>query len=93
MVGSVTTDRWSPVSNNQPLQDAPDGGLRLPAISLESLAEPLSAIAFWLAIALPVLYIPFVTTGINGVRQLSLFLAVFGLHVTALYTGHSYRTE
>lgn len=86
-------DRWSPMPNEQQIQDTPDDGLPRPSISAESLAEPFSAIAFWLAIAVPVLYIPFLTTGINSLRELGLFLGVFGLHLAALYTGQSYRRE
>jgi hypothetical protein len=81
------------VSNEPSLQDQPEDGLLVPPVSAESLARPLSAIAFWLAIALPVLYVPFLTTGINGLRELGLFLGVFGLHLTALYAGRTYRRE
>jgi hypothetical protein len=79
------------MSNERPLHDNPDEDLLRPSVSLESLANPLSAIAFWLAIAIPVLYIPFLTTGINSLGELGLFLGVFGLHLAALYTGRSYR--
>jgi hypothetical protein len=81
------------MTNERPLQETPEDGLAIPSISVASLAEPLSAIAFWLAIAIPVLYIPFLTTGIHGLRELGLFLGVFGIHILALYTGRSYRRE
>jgi hypothetical protein len=81
------------MSNNQPLQDTHEEGVSVPPISVESLTGPLSAVAFWLAIAIPLLYVPFLTTGINGLRELGLFLGVFGLHLVALYTGRSYHRE
>ncbi len=49
------------------------------------------AIAFWLAIALPVLYIPFLVTGIDGVRDLGFLLGAFCLHLAALYAGRSHQ--
>ena len=92
-VGVVDTDRWSPMSNEQSLQDAPEEGLPRPSISIESLTDPFSAIAFWLAITIPVLYVPFLATGINGLDELGLFLGVFGLHLGTLYAGRSYRRD
>jgi len=79
--------------NRQPLQDTTEDGLPRPTISIESLANPLSAIAFWLAIALPVLYVPLLTTGIDGLGELGLFLSVFALHLLALFGGRSYGRE
>ena len=78
------------MSNRQSLPTPTDG---FPDVSVGSLANPLSAVAFWLAIALPVLYIPLLTTGIHGLEELTLFLGVFGLHLLALVAGRSYRRE
>jgi hypothetical protein len=93
VLGNVTTDWWSPVSNKQPLRDTRDRGFQEPALRVESITSSLSAVAFWLAIALPVFYIPFLMTGIHGLRELGVFLGVFALHLGALYAGHSYHGE
>lgn len=63
---------------------------RLPA---GPLTAPVSALAFWLAIALPALYLPLLLTGLSTVADLTLFLALFGLHLAALVGGRSYRRE
>lgn len=62
-------------------------------ISMRSLAEPLSAIAFWLAIALPALYVPLIATGIEGTNGLALFFGIFSLHILSLYLGRAYLQE
>ena len=58
---------------------------------LKSFVPAGPAIAFWLAITLPVLYIPFLVTGIDRVRDLGLLLGVFCLHLAALYAGRSHQ--
>lgn len=55
-----------------------------------SLSEPLSAVAFWSAIALPLLYVPLLAAGLATTQDLLLFLCLFGLHVIALLGGRSY---
>lgn len=56
-----------------------------------SLSTPLSAVAFWLAIALPALYLPLLITGLSTVPDLVSFLGLFGLHLAALFGGRSHR--
>lgn len=53
---------------------------------------PLSALSFWVAIALPALYLPLLATGIDGPDGLLLFLGLLGLHVLALVGGRGYGT-
>lgn len=48
-------------------------------------------IAFWVAIGLPLLYIPLFLSGIANLSELLLFLGLFGLHVLALIRGNGYR--
>ena len=60
---------------------------------VRSLPMPLSAIAFWLAIALPALYLPLLLTGLSTPTDLLTFLGLFGLHAVALVGGRSYRRD
>lgn len=66
-----------------------DGGRPAPT----ALREPLSTIAFWSAIALPVLYVPLLAVGLGSVRDLVLFVGLFVLHLAALLAGRSHRTR
>ena len=52
---------------------------------------PLSALSFWVAIALPAIYLPLLVAGIDGGEDLLLFLALLGLHVLALVGGRDHR--
>ena len=54
------------------------------------ISTPLSAVAFYSAIALPALYLPLIISGIESTEGLLLFLGLFGLHVTALVGGRSH---
>ena len=51
---------------------------------------PLSALSFWVAIALPAVYLPLLFAGIERAEGLLLFLALLGLHVLALVGGRAY---
>lgn len=82
-----------PVSNSEPLHDVPEERMTDLSVSLESLTEPLSAIAFWMAIAIPALYVPLIATGIEGLDGLGLFFGLFALHLVSLYVGRSYRRD
>jgi len=86
-----------------PLHDAPRlgtttggeevGGSDHSLLSAGLLTTPLSALSFWLAIALPAIYLPLLITGLSTVSDLLLFLGLFGLHLLALVGGRSYRRE
>lgn len=60
-------------------------------LSLRTVTDPLSALAFWTAIALPAIYLPLAMTGIDNAGELAIFLGLFGAHVFALLAGRSYR--
>lgn len=62
-----------------------------PLVTLRSLTAPASALSFWLAIALPALYLPLLFAGLSSTSDLVTFLALFGLHLAALVGGRSYR--
>jgi hypothetical protein len=78
------------VPDERSLRDTAGDTLSERAVLLKESVPPLPAIAFWLAIALPLLYIPFLVAGINRAVDLGLFLALLGVHVGALYAGRSY---
>ena len=81
----------TPLGSSQTAEEANDGDR--PFLPAGSLATPVSALAFWLAIALPALYLPLLLTGLSTVPDLMLFLGLFGLHLVALVGGRSYRRE
>jgi hypothetical protein len=60
---------------------------------VDDLSEPLSAVAFWSAIALPLLYVPLLAAGIGSTQDLLLFLGLFALHLVALFGGRSYGSR
>lgn len=51
---------------------------------------PLSALSFWVAIALPAVYLPLLAAGIDGQDGLLLFLGLLTLHVIALVGGRDH---
>ena len=52
-------------------------------------AAPLRFVGFWLAVALPFLYLPLLVGGLSG-GQTQVFVGLLGLNVLALLVGHSY---
>ena len=69
----------------------PPAGERPPVVA--ALGAPLSAVAFWCAVGLPVLYVPLLVTGLDAPRDLALFLGLLGLHLVALVAGRSYASR
>lgn len=49
------------------------------------------AVGFWLAVAIPFLYLPLVLDGFAGPDEILAFVALLVLNVVALVTGHGYR--
>lgn len=90
-----TDSRVVPVPNitDQPLHERANGDHPLVAASTRAVSSSLSALAFWTAIALPVLYLPLLVTGLRSTGELLVFLALFGVHVLALLAGRSHRRD
>lgn len=70
----------------------PDGSF------LDRLAAPTAALAYWMAVGLPVVYLAVLASGLEGRRGLGLFLALLVVHAVALFVGRNYtpgtgRTE
>jgi hypothetical protein len=57
------------------------------------LSEPLSAVAFWSAIALPLLYVPLLAAGLGSIQDLLLFLGLFAIHLVALFAGRTHGSR
>lgn len=55
--------------------------------------QPVRAVAFWGAVALPAAYLPLLAMGLDGPGEARLFLGLVGLHVLALFVGRSYDVE
>lgn len=54
---------------------------------------PLAALAFWAAIAIPVLYLPLLLSGIESRTGLGLFLGLVGVHLLTLIGGRNYHSR
>lgn len=66
----------------------------LPAQLRENpLTTPVEMVSFWLAVALPFLYLPLLMTGVTTDGELLSVLVLVGLNVIALIVGHDYRNE
>lgn len=57
--------------------------------SVDIVAVPLRFVAFWLAVALPFLYVPLLVGGLDG-EQVSAFGFLLALNAVALVVGHGY---
>lgn len=64
------------------------GSSRLNANWIQS---PLTAIAFWSAIGLPVLYLPLFIIGLTNTVELALFLILVSVHLLTLFGGRNHR--
>lgn len=64
-----------------------------PLVPTSPISTPLSALSFWLAIALPAVYLPLLFTGLSTVADLVTFLGLFAAHVVALLGGRSHRRD
>ena len=62
-----------------------------PQTTRRLLSAPVSTVAFWLAIAFPLAYLPFLVGGIDSTGGLVWFVALVGLHLAALLAGRSHR--
>ena len=55
------------------------------------LLNPVRAIAFWTAIALPFVQLPLLVSGLQRPTTALAFLALLAVNVFALYVGRTYR--
>lgn len=79
-------------SETSPLSALTRTNRTLPNVaSLRSaVAEPVQAAAFWSAIALPLVYVPMLATGVVWEHPVAL-LALFVLNIVAFVVGHEHN--
>lgn len=53
----------------------------------------LRAAAFWVAVCLPVAYVPLLATGLDTTEHQLLLVGFLSLNVIVVVLGHRYRTE
>ena len=53
--------------------------------------EPVQAIAFWLAVVLPLIHLSILATGLSNGAETTLFVGLLGLNVVAVVAGHAHR--
>lgn len=58
-----------------------------------TLLAPIRAVAFWLAVALPFLYLPLLAVGLNQPSVITAFVALLTTNAVALMVGHSYALD
>lgn len=58
-------------------------------IGLEIICAPIRFLAFWLAVALPFLYLPLLASGLRG-EQVTVFGTLLALNAVALVVGHGH---
>ena len=87
------------MSNHSPLQNesigpaGPESESSRQAIRavLRSLEGPTRFVSFWIAIALPFVYLPLLARGLGDPSVTATFVALLVLNVVALYVGHDYN--
>lgn len=70
--------------------DGPAFGDRSP---LAAVASPVRRIAFWIAVVLPFLYIPLLSTGLSSRNTMVVFGLLVTCNVAALLVGHRHGHE
>jgi hypothetical protein len=84
-------DEVSTMSTTSPsMTDAPTTDLRS-RINLETVLKPVRATSFYAALALPLVYVPLLVSGLESVSQTTTFALLLGLHVLALAAGHGHQ--
>jgi len=86
----------SPMSNSSPTppidrlprpQELVDS--RLARLGFAVVVAPLRFLAFWVAVALPFLYLPLLVGGLDG-QQTTVFVGLLLINAVALVLGHEY---
>ena len=70
------------------LQDA--GTVLQPTIDV---LAPVRVFSFWVAVALPFLYLPLLVTGLETTTVTMAFLALLATNAVTLFVGHPHRRE
>ena len=59
----------------------------------ENVLAPVRVLSFWVAVALPFLYLPLLLTGLETTTVTTAFLALLAANAVALFVGHPHRRE
>lgn len=59
----------------------------------ETVLSPVRVLGFWIAVALPFLYLPLLVTGLDDAATTVAFLALLGANALALYVGRSHNRD
>ncbi|SEW03654.1 hypothetical protein [Natrinema salifodinae] len=57
------------------------------------LTRSVTAVGFWIATVLPIVYVPVIAAGIDSMSRLSLFVGLLAINVLALVVGHDYQAS
>lgn len=94
MVSLVVGNRCPPMSSST------NNGLRSSLQSVPSFSEasehvlsPIRALAFWIAVALPFLYLPLLAVGLSSRALTGAFLALLLCNAVALLVGHDHLRD
>ncbi|MFC6768231.1 hypothetical protein [Natrinema soli] len=85
---SLTDRRSADSSPSSERRDDEHGALER---ATPGLATPIRAAGFWTAIAMPILYVPVLATGLSSSFDGLLFLGLLLGNLLALYVGHAHR--
>lgn len=59
----------------------------------ETVLSSVRVLAFWVAVALPFLYLPLLFTGLETTATTVAFIALLAVNAIALFVGHAHRRD
>lgn len=59
----------------------------------DDVLAPVRVVSFWIAVALPFLYLPLLVTGLETPTVTAAFLALLAANAVTLFVGHPHRRE
>ena len=65
---------------------------KVPSVQQTVLA-PIHAVAFWIAVVLPFLYVPLLASGLSTTATLNAFFALLAANAVALLIGHPHLRD
>lgn len=86
----MTNRRWDRMDFRTTINGPPRFARRSGESLLHRLEAPLAAVAYWIAVGLPIAYLGLLVTGIESSAELGLFVGLLGLHGIALIGGRNY---
>ncbi|WP_054519804.1 hypothetical protein [Halanaeroarchaeum sulfurireducens] len=59
----------------------------------ETVLRPIEAVAFWMAVIMPFVYVPLLVTGVETSSEQIAVAALVAVHVVALVVGRRYQAD